>query len=157
MSELIPAPNPQDPNDPMYQFIDTQPASSYPNNPDSSLSHFTVRQFIPEAITSALPVVVTKTAHGLINGQGIRATKFVSMPIANATGMQQLNNRLFYVQGVTTDTFYLADRNTLPIDGRSFTPYVQGGQFTVVGQDLPIVNPSHFPPPPTPPTPPYPL
>lgn len=157
MSELIPAPNPADPNDAMYQFIDTQPASPYPNNPDSSLSHFTVRQFTPEAITAALPVVVTKTAHGLINGQALRATKFITIPFALATGMEQLNNKLFYVQGVTANTFYLADRNTLPIDGRNFTPYVQGGQMTLVGQDLPIVNPSEFPPPPTPPTPPYPL
>ncbi len=147
MSELNPMPNAQDPDDAMYQFIDTQPTSPYPNNPDSSLSHFTVRQFTPEGITAAFPVVVTKTAHGLINGQGLRATKFISTPVANATGMEQLNNRLFYVQGVTADTFYLADRNTLPIDGRNFTPYVQGGQLTLVGQDLPIVNPSHFPPP----------
>ena len=146
MSELIPAPNLQDPNDALYQFIDTQPASPYPNQPDSSLSHFTNRQFTPENITAAFPVVVTKTAHGLINGQGIRATKFVSIPFAVATGMEQLNNKMFYVQGVSDNTFYLADRNTLPIDGRNFTAYIQGGQFTVVGQDLPVVNPSHFPP-----------
>ncbi len=157
MSELNPMPNPQDPDDAMYQFIDTQPASPYPNNPDSSLSHFTIRQFTPEAITTALPIVVTKSAHGLQNNQAVRATQFISVPIANNTGMQQLNNRLFYVQGVTLDTFWLADRNTLPIDGRSYTAYVQGGQFTLIGQDLPIVNPSHFPPAPTPPTPPYPL
>ncbi len=146
MSELVPAPNPQDPNDAMYQFIDTQPASPPPNNPDSSQSHFTVRQFTPEDITNTLPVVVTKTAHGLINGQAIRATKFVTMPIANATGMQQLNNQLFYVRQATVDDFQLADRNTNPIDGRNFTAYVQGGEFTLTGQDLPIVNPSHFPP-----------
>ncbi len=146
MSELNPMPNPQDPNDAMYQFIDTQPASPYPNNPDSSLSHFTVRQFTPEDITNTLPVVVTKTAHGLINGQAIRATKFITMPFANATGMQQLNNQLFYVRQASLDDFQLADRNTNPIDGRNFTPYVQGGQFTLTGQDLPIVNPSHFPP-----------
>jgi len=146
MSELNPMPNPQDPNDALYQFIDTQPASAYPNNPDSSLSHFTTRQFTPENITAAFPMIVTKTAHGLINGQALRATQFITIPFARATGMEQLNNRLFYVQGVTTDTFYLADRNTLPIDGRNYTPYIQGGQFTLTGQDLPIVNPSLFPP-----------
>ena len=146
MSELNPMPNPQDRNDALYQFIDTQPRSHYPNNPDCTLSHFTVRQFTPENITAAFPVVITKTAHGLINGQAIRATKFVTLPFASATGMEQLNNSLFYVQGVTPNTFYLADRNTLSIDGRNFTPYVQGGQFTLTGQDLPIVNPSHFPP-----------
>lgn len=147
MSELVPAPNPQDPNDAMYQFIDTQPLSAYPNNPDSSPSHFTVRQFTPESITATLPMVITKTAHGLINGQGIRATKFYFLPFANATGMEQLNNRFFYVQQATVDTFLLYDRNAQPIDGRNYTPYIQGGQFTLTGQDLPIVNPSLFPPP----------
>lgn len=147
MSELNPMPNPQNPNDAMYQFIDTQPASAFPNNPDSSLSHFTIRQFMPEGITASLPMIVTKTAHGLINGQAIRATQFITLPLANATGMQQLNNKLYFVQGVTDNTFYLTDRNAVPIDGRSFTTYVQGGQFTLTGQDLPIVNPSHFPPP----------
>lgn len=146
MSELNPMPNPQDPTDAMYVIIDTQPESTYPNNLDSSPSHFTTRQFTPEAITAELPPVVTKTSHGLINGQAIRATKFVSLPFASATGMEQLNNKLFYVQGVTDNTFYLADRNTLPVDGRSFTAYVQGGQFTLTGQDLPAVNPSSFPP-----------
>ena len=146
MSELIPAPNPQDPNDALYQFIDTQPASPFPNNPDSTYSHFTNRQFTPENITNTLPMVVTKTAHGLINGQAIRATKFVSVPFAVATGMEQLNNQLFYIRQVTINDFQLCDRNTNPIDGRNFTPYIQGGQFTLTGQDLPIVNPSHFPP-----------
>jgi len=146
-STLDPMPNPQDPLDPMYVFIDTQPLSPYPNNPDSSPSHYTLRQFVPENVTNTLPIYVTKTAHGLMNGQSLRATKFVQMPFANATGMQQLNNRLFFVQGATLDAFYLADRNTLPIDGRFFTPYVKGGMFTVTGQDLPIVNPSMFPPP----------
>ena len=146
MTNLTSGPNPQDPLSPLYAFIDTQPASPYPNNRDCTLSHFTLRQFIPLSITNALPMIVTKTAHGLQNGQSIRATKFISMPFAHATGMEQLNNQLFYVQGVTTDTFYLADRNTIPIDGRNFTPFIQGGQFTLAGEDL-IVNPSHFPPP----------
>lgn len=140
-------PNPQDPNSPLYDFIDTQPASAYPNNPDSSLSHYTTRQFIPEAITASLPIIVTKTAHGLQNGQALRATKFVSMPLANATGMEQLNNKLYYIRQVTTDTFQLADRNTNPIDGSNYTPYIQGGQFTLVGNTTLIVNPSQFPPP----------
>lgn len=140
-------PNPQDPLSPLYDFIDTQPPSPYPNNPDSTLSHFTDRQFTPENITAAFPVVVTKTAHGLQNGQALRATKFVTMPFANATGMQQLNNLLFYVQKATVDDFVLADRNTNFIDGRNFTTYIQGGQFTMTGADILVVNPSEFPPP----------
>lgn len=141
------SPNPQDPLSPLYQFIDTQPASPYPNTPDSSLSHYTTRQFTPENITAALPVVVTKTAHGLQNGQAVRATKFIAIPFAVATGMEQLNNLLFYIREVTPNTFQLCNANTNPIDGRGFTPYIQGGQFTVTGPDLPVVNPSRFPPP----------
>jgi len=140
-------PNPQNPNDPMYQFIDEQPADEYPDSPDSSLSHFTNRQFTPENITAAFPVVVTLTNHGFQNGQALRFTKFVSIPFASATGMQQLNNKLFYVRQATLDTFQLCDANTIPIDGRSFTPYIAGGQMTLYGPTLPIVNPSRFPPP----------
>lgn len=153
-----PMPNPQDPNDPMYQFIDTQPADEYPVDPepvsDSSLSHFTVRQFIPTGITAALPIVVTAPAHGLINGEAIRATQFIVMPFANATGMEQINNKLFTVQQATTNTFQLYDTSGFPVDGRTYTPYIGGGQFTLTGPALPVVNPSHFPPPGVPPFPP---
>lgn len=138
-------PNPQDPNDALYQFIDTQPLDQHPDSPDSSPSHFTVRQFAPEDITNTLPILVTKTNHGLQNGQALRATKFVSIPFAVATGMQQLSNRLFYVQQTTADTFELYDANGLPVDGRGFTAYIQGGEFTLTGPTLPVVNPSYFP------------
>lgn len=140
-------PNPQDPTSVLYDFIDTQPASTYPNNPDTSQSHFTVRQKTPSAITATLPIVVTLTAHGFLNGQAVRATKFISFPVANATGMEQLNNKLFYVQQATTDTFQLYDANGFPIDGRNYTAYVSGGEFTLAGNDPVIVNPSYFPPP----------
>lgn len=145
-------PNPQDPDSVLYDFIDTQPLSAYPNTPDSSPSHFTVRQKTPSAITAALPPVVTLTSHGFQNGQGVRATKFITKP--TATGMEQLNNRLFYVQEATTDTFALYDASGYPIDGRNFTTYVSGGEFTVAGNTPLIVNPSEFPPPSIPPFPP---
>ncbi len=141
------SPNPQDPLSPLYDFIDTQPLSPYPNTPDSSPSHFTVRQKIPEAITATLPIHITLTSHGFLNGQGIRATKFIYMPLAKATGMQQLNNRLFFVQNATDDEFDLYDANAVPIDGRGYNAYVQGGEFTCAGNTPLIVNPSHFPPP----------
>lgn len=147
-------PNPQNPNDPMYQFIDTQPASAYPNQPDSSLSHFTVRQFTPDNITNTWPVIVEKVAHGLENGQALRATKFITMPFHLATGMEQLNNRLFFVDQAEADRFGLYDANAIGIDGRNYTPYIQGGEFTLTGPTLPVVNPSHFPPPGNPPFPP---
>jgi hypothetical protein len=140
-------PNPQDPLSPLYDFIDEQPASTYPNNPDTSLSHFTYRQFVPSAITNTIPIVVTITAHGFSDGNAIRATKFITMPFANATGMEQLNNRLFYVQQATTNTFQLYDVNGFPIDGSMYTPFISGGEFTLAGNTPLIVNPSYFPPP----------
>jgi hypothetical protein len=140
-------PNPQDPLSPLYEFIDTQPLSAYPNNPDTSPSHFTVRQKVPSSITAALPMVVTLTSHGFENGQAVRATKFITIPFALATGMEQLNNRLFYVQQATTNTFQLYDSSGLPIDGRGYTTYISGGEFTLAGNTPLIVNPSHFPPP----------
>lgn len=139
-------PDPQNPNDPMYQFIDEQPEDEYPQSPDTSLSHFTYRQYTPENITNTLPVTVTITNHGFENGQALRATKFITIPFASATGMEQLNNRSFIVQNSTTDTFELYDNFGLPINGIGFTPYIQGGQFTVTGPTLPVVNPSSFPP-----------
>lgn len=142
-------PNTQDPNSVLYQFIDTQPADEYPVAPpagDSSLSHFTTRQFTPTGITAARPPVVTKTAHGLINGDVVRATKFVRFPIANRTGMYQLQNQQFTIQQATTDTFQLWTAAGYPVDGRNFDAYITGGQFTQVGETLTVVNPSVFPP-----------
>ena len=140
-------PNPQDPLSPLYEFIDEQPESAFPATPDSSLSHFTFRQFVPEAITAAFPVVVTITGHGFQNGQALRTTKFIRTPVANATGMEQLNNRTFFVQQATTDTFELYDANGTGIDGSNYTPFVAGGEFTLNGPQILCVNPSHFPPP----------
>lgn len=144
---IMSGPNPQDPLSPLYDFIDEQPESEYPATPDSSLSHFTERQKTPEAITAAWPPVVTLTSHGFLDGQAVRATKFITTPFALATGMEQLNNRLFYVQQETVDTFQLYDASGLPIDGRNYTTYISGGQFTLAGNTPLIVNPSHFPPP----------
>lgn len=140
------SPNPQDPDSPLYQFIDEQPEDEYPQSRDSSLSHFTTRQYTPEAITATFPPVVTITGSNFTNGQAIRATQFISIPFASATGMEQLNNRLFYCYGCTSDTFQLGQANGTLVDGRNFTTYISGGQFTLVGPDVLIVNPSEFPP-----------
>lgn len=140
-------PNPQDPNSPLYAFIDTQPPSTYPNNPDSSYSHFTIRQYSVENVTNTWPIRVTITNHGFVNGNAVRATKFVYYPFANATGMQQLNNKVFIVQQSTANEFSIYDTKGYPIDGTGFTPYVQGGEFTLMSNTPLIVNPSEFPPP----------
>jgi hypothetical protein len=131
-----------------------QPLDSFPAGEDSSPSHFAVRQFTPENITNTFPIIVTITAHGFQNGQALRATKFVTLPLSNSTGMEQLNNRLFFVQQATTNSFVLSDIDTLGVDGRNYTPYISGGQFTLTGPTLPIVNPGPPPPPGNPPFPP---
>jgi hypothetical protein len=138
-------PNPQDPASTLYQFIDTQPPDQYPVNPDSSLSHFTTRQYVPTAITNTFPIKVTIPGSNFANGQPLRTSMFITVPFASATGMVQLNNLMVYAQQCTADTFLLYDVYGYAIDGTSFTPYVQGGQFTVVGNPL-VVNPSNFPP-----------
>lgn len=120
---------------------------------DSSPSDFTARQYTPEDITATMPPVVTITDHGFSSGQAVRATKFVTMPSAVATGMEQLNNRLFYVKQPTTDTFELWDGYGQPIDGRAYTAFIEGGQFTLTGPDLFVENPSPEPPPGNPPWP----
>lgn len=114
----------------------------------SSPSHFTNEHYIPIAITAGLPMVVTIVAHGLQNGQRLRATRFVTFPFADATGMEQLNNKLFTIQQCTADTFQLYDQKGFPIDGRSYTPFVFNGkaQFTLTGPSLFIQNPAPNPP-----------
>ena len=93
----------------------------------------------PTAITAAMPPVVTSAAHGLVNGQYVRATDFVTSPVADATGMEQLNNNLYLVGLVTTNTFALYDSQTgLPIDASAYTAFVNNGiaQFTLTGESL---------------------
>ena len=123
---------------------------------DSSPSHFVDQHFYPTAITAALPPIVTISEHGLTNGQALRGTMFITYPTDDATGMQQLNNRLVYVQQATTNTFGLYDANAVPIDGRGFTPFINNGlaRFTRTGPTLPIVNPAPEPPSGVPPFPP---
>jgi hypothetical protein len=118
--------------------------------PDSSPSNFTPEQYTPTAITTTFPVQVTIANNGFVNGQRLRATRFETLPFAIATGMEQLNNRLFEIGLVTTDTFCLYDVYGNGIDGRNYTPFVNNGlaQFTLTGPSLFIDNPAPPPPPP---------
>lgn len=99
---------------------------------------FATTQMTPTAIEKSVPVRVTIENNGLQAGQVVRATRFYASPLSDATGMEQLNNRAFVVQNVTTDTFELFDQYGAPIDGTNYTPFINNGlgQFNLAGPDL---------------------
>jgi len=66
------------------------------------------------AITKANPAVVTSTAHGYAVGDVVK--------IAGVVGMEELNNQLFAIQAVTSDTYTLAN-----VDSTTFGTYASGG------------------------------
>jgi hypothetical protein len=106
-------------------------------------SGFADNHKVPTAITAAMPPVVTSNGHGLINGQYVRATDFVTSPVAKATGMEQLNNKLFLVGLVTANTFALFDSQTgIAVDATAYTAFVNNGvaQFTLAGESLNTQN-----------------
>lgn len=93
----------------------------------------------PTAIDKSVSCTVTIAAHGWVDGNWVRASNFVTSPVASATGMEQLNYRQFVIGNVTTNTFDLFDTATgLPIDSTNYTTFVNNGiaKFTRIGQDL---------------------
>ena len=110
-------------------------------------SGFADNHRVPTAISVATTAVVTSAAHGLTNGQIVRATDFRAFPVASATGMYGLNNLTWEVGNVTTNTFALFYPNTnrsIPFDSSAQTAFVNNGiaQFTLVGQSLDTQNPA---------------
>jgi hypothetical protein len=71
------------------------------------------------AATSANPVVITSTAHGLTNGQSVT---FSGMP----GGFAALNGNTYTITYLTADTF------SVPVDGSLFAAYTSGGSWTRV-------------------------
>lgn len=67
-------------------------------------------------ITNANPAVVTKTAHGLADGDVVK--------LSSVVGMLDVNDGLFVVEALTADTFALLGVNSLNYDA-----YVSGGTF----------------------------
>lgn len=103
---------------------------------------FATTQLTPTGIDTSFPVRVTLEDHGLSSGQFVRATRFYPLPIADATGMEQLNNRLFQVGNISADTFDLFDQYGNPIDGRGYTTFIDNGlgQFNLTGPSLDTQN-----------------
>ncbi len=103
---------------------------------------FEDQHYTPTAITTTRPPVVTVVAHGLLDGQFLRATRFYNDPPAFDTGIEQINNRIFVVRNGTTDTFELWNAHGFPVDGRGFTAFSGNdlGLFTRVGPELNYEN-----------------
>lgn len=99
---------------------------------------FAIQQKTPTLIDKTNPVMVKIPNHGLVNGDVVRATNFFTSPPQAYTGMQELNNNLYTIGNVTTNTFELFDQYGNPIDGTSYTTFVNIGlaQFTLTGPDL---------------------
>ncbi|MFN7054834.1 ubiquitin-activating E1 FCCH domain-containing protein [Hyphomonas sp.] len=66
--------------------------------------------------TRANPVTITSNGHGFSNGDRIRIT--------GVSGMTQLNNKIYTVANVTTNTFRLQG-----VNGSSYSNYSSGGQI----------------------------
>lgn len=108
-------------------------------------SGFADQHKTPTAITAAAQCTVTIATHGWLDGQWVRASNFVTTPVADATGMEQLNYRQFIIGNVTTNTFVLYDPLTgLAVDSTAYTAFVNNGiaKFTRVGQTLNTQNPA---------------
>jgi hypothetical protein len=84
-------------------------------------------------ITQANPGVVTSAAHGYANGDLIYITDVV--------GMTEINDRIksYIVQGVTTNTFTLQDKDEVAVDTSGFSAYSSGG-FTQRADDEAITE-----------------
>lgn len=71
------------------------------------------------AATKASPCVVTAASHGRSNGDEIW--------IVSAGGMVELNNKIYKVANVATDTMELQDEEAVNVDSSGFTTYTSGG------------------------------
>lgn len=69
--------------------------------------------------TQANPCVITSNSHGLSNGQKVY--------ISSVGGMTQINNLVFTVAGVTTNTFQLSGVNST-----GYSAYTSGGTWNTV-------------------------
>lgn len=71
------------------------------------------------AATKASPCVITAASHGKSNGDEIC--------IVSAGGMVELNNKIYKVKNVATDTMELTDEEDVNLDSSAFTTYTSGG------------------------------
>ena len=106
---------------------------------------FTARQMTPLDVTQTNPVRVTVTAHGLSNGDRVRASDFTSPQAPVNTGMYNLNNQLFELRVIDADTFdlyYIDAALDRRVDGTGYAAFTGLGspEFTLTGPDLDVQN-----------------
>jgi hypothetical protein len=107
-------------------------------------SGFAATNVTPTAI-NVTTSVVTSAAHGFTEGQFVRGNNFRSTPVAIATGCYGLNNRVFQIGTVATNTFELLEPYTTVIaDLTAEVAFVNTGvaKFNLIGQELGTVNPA---------------
>lgn len=107
-------------------------------------SGFADTNLVPTAI-NVTTSVVTCADHGLVTGQFVRGTNFRATPVASATGVYALNNKLCQVGAVTSTTFELLEPYTdVIVDLVGQTAFVNNGvaRFNLVGQSLNTQNPA---------------
>lgn len=76
-------------------------------------------------VTNSKPAVVESSAHGLSNGQQVKITQ--------VGGMENFNNKIFRVNGVTTNTFELQDPITHEdFDSTYLETYTSSGRWNRV-------------------------
>ena len=71
------------------------------------------------AITKANPGVATSSSHGFANDDEIY--------IQSVGGMVEVNNKVFKISGVTTNTFNLTDTTGANVNTTNYTTYTSGG------------------------------
>jgi hypothetical protein len=100
---------------------------------NNSTGGFTNEHKTITGITTATPGVVTVASHGLSDGQRVVITK-----LSGNIG-QELNNNTYVVDVLSSSTFALYDVYGAPVPVVS-TYSASGGQITITGPDLGIVN-----------------
>lgn len=96
-----------------YQVTAVDEETSEESLPGTSTSGTTL------AITNANPAVVTIPGHGFLNGEEVL--------VENVDGMTELNNLIFTVANVTTNTFELED-----VDSTTYGVFTSGGFASLV-------------------------
>lgn len=107
-------------------------------------SGFADTNVTPTAINTTTSFV-TSNGHGFQSGQFVRGTNFRATPVADATGCYGLNNRVFQLGTVTTNTFELLEPYTsVKADLTGETAFVNNGvaKFNLIGQSLYTQNPA---------------